>query len=528
MKITLISTASRPIEQGIRCLSSRLKKAGHEVNLIFMCKGENYCTKFTEDELKQLEKLCRDSDMIGVGAFIINYERTKQILKHLKKLKTTIILGGIHPTLNPEDCIKDCNIVCIGECEEAIVELADAIENNKDYKNIKNIWIRKKGKIIKNPIRWLLDDLDSLPFPDFDIDTHYILDKGNIIPFKEEHFEKEIMFLSGRGCPYGCSYCSNGKLNELFKGHRTKIVRNYSVDYSIKFLNSIINKFKSINYLDLRDDTFTVRSVKEIKEFCKRYKKEVGIRFRATVDAKSITEEKIKSLVDAGCVHITLGIEGSERVNTEVYNRNITYKDVLRTAKILNKYTDKFSINYDLMCCNYYDTEKDLLEVISLVRKMPKPYRLFPNALILFPNSQLYNQAVNDGYVKSIKDSGMDLNYHERGENIQRVNKNIYLNSIVIMFRGINIEKIYGSIPVWLLNILTRKGMISFFNDSNYLTHLIPYGIRIFDFTKYKILKPCYDKLPKSILQNILNFRSGNSMSIEAMPLSTRHNSNEL
>ena len=92
-------------------------------------------------------------------------------------------------------------------------------------------------------------------------------------------------------------------------------------------------RFK-LNLIYITDDTFTCRDIKEIRDFCSKYKKYINIKYKCYVDARTITDEKVKELVNSGCFQISLGIQGSERVNKEVYHRYIDYKNILRAAEI--------------------------------------------------------------------------------------------------------------------------------------------------------------------------------------------------
>src|SRR3989339_883566 len=132
MKITLISTSTFPSDQGIRTISAVLKIESHEVKIIFMTLGEDYSRNYYEKELLQLERLCTGSDLIGINAFASTSERAKKIIKFLKsKIPIPIIYGGVHPTLFPEKCIEFADMVCVGEGEEAIIELVNALEKGK-------------------------------------------------------------------------------------------------------------------------------------------------------------------------------------------------------------------------------------------------------------------------------------------------------------------------------------------------------------------------------------------------------------
>ena len=498
MRITLISTTETPEDQGIRTLSSVLKKENHEVNLVFMTLKNGYYGLYSKDILKQLKNVCKGSKLIGINCFINSRLKAFQIIRYLRnELKSTIIFGGIYVTLSPNECIKHNDLLCIGESEEAIIDIARNVNNNQSLNNIKNLWIRTGKKIIKNPVRNLITNLDNIPYPDFDFENHYILDKEIIRKFEERDLCRDILFLSGRGCPYGCSYCSNSTLNELYRCFNNRIPRYHSVDYTINFLKILKSKFKDLFYIDLRDDTFSMRDINQIKEFFEKYKKEINLPFKVYVDAKSITEEKIKIFVESGCTDISLGIQGSERINRDIFHRYIDYNSILKSAKIINKYKNKVCANYDLIVTNPYETEKDLLGLIELIKILPKPFRLYPSNLVFFEGSQLYNMAVKDGTIKSFKDTAISLKYDDRSQHILLKGKNIYLNTILNLMRGIVTENKYGSLSKRNLDYLLNKNMTKRFRDNNSLVYIFPYLLRAYDFMKYGIFKPIYTNMPQ-------------------------------
>lgn len=499
MKITLISTSTFPSDQGIRTISSVLKKQGHDVKIVFMALSEDYSRNYSKKELLQLLKLCKDSQLIGISSYASTSKRAARITCFLKKCTNVpIVYGGVHATICPEDCIKYCNIVCIGEGEQVILDLVKAIEKNKSIDRIKNLWIKKGDKIIKNPVRHILDNLDMLPFPDYDIETHYLLEYGKIRKFAERDLVGQIFFLTGRGCPYGCDYCSNSFFNELYKGKRKKLLRWHSPEYIIQGILYMKRKFLSLNYFDIRDDTFSLRPIEDIKKFCRLYKEKVNMRFKCLGDPKTISDEKIRLLVDAGCTDIIVGVQGSERANLEIYHRNQTDADVLNAGKILNKYKEKLAVMYDVITCNPYEKPEDIIVLIRLLQKIPKPYYLSVNNLVFFPGSQLYRRAKSDGTIKTEKDSARYLNYWDRSKHILLKKRNAYLNLILNLMRGPATQKRFGIMPDFLLNYLLEPEKIKR-NLKNQLPSVLATKILgVFDLIRERILKPAYRSLPVS------------------------------
>jgi len=498
MKITLISAATYPSDQGIRTISAVLKKAGHQVNMVFMTLSEDYSKFYTKNELQQLAKLCKNSELIGFSSFVSTAPRAIQIIKYLEKRypKIPLVWGGIHATISPKDCIKHCDIVCVGEGEETILDLVNAIEKNKPIDKINNLWIKKDNKIIKNPVRPLIDDLDSIPLPDYDTKKHYILEHNNLRKFKEEDLDGAIFFLTGRGCPYGCDYCSNSLLNELYKGKRKKIVRWHSVDYIIKGILELRKKFKTLSYFDIRDDTFSLRPLEQIKEFTEKYKEKVNLRFKCLADPHTVSNEKIKLLVNAGCTDIIIGIQGEERVNKEIYHRYQTNQEVLNAAKILNKYKDKLAVMYDVITCNPYEKPEDIINMIRLLQKLPKPYFLSVNNLVFFHGSKLHERAVREGIIKTAKDSAVTLNYWDRGSHILLKRKNMYLVLILNLMRGVVTEKRFGIMPTPLVNSLIKPFRVRKNLRNEFPTLVALELVSVYDLIRERILKPAYRSLP--------------------------------
>jgi len=500
MKITLISTSTFPSDQGIRTISSVLKKEGYEVKIVFMTLSEDYSKNYNLSELRQLLRLCKGSELVGINSFASTSQRASRIISFLKRnLNVPIVYGGVHATISPEDCMKIADIICVGEGEETIVDLAKAVERGKKFDKIKNLWLKnpETGKIIRNPVRNLIDKLDSLPLPDYDIETHYILDKGRIRKFQENDLSGQIFFLTGRGCPYGCDYCSNSFFNQLYEGKRKSILRWHSPEYIIKGIIELKRKFPhTLKYFDIRDDTFSLRSLEDIKKFCKLYKENVHLRFKCLADPKTVSDEKIKLLVDAGCTDIIIGIQGSEQTNLRVYHRNQTDADVLRTAKILNKYKDKLAVMYDVITCNPYETSEEIINLIKLLQKIPKPYYLSVNNLVFFPGSQLYRRAANDETIKAEKDASYKLNYWDRAKHIRLKEKNAYLVLILNLMRGSVTQNRFGFMPSFLINWLLSPKRVRKNLRNTLPTKFALKGVEIIDLIRERVLKPAYRSLP--------------------------------
>ena len=292
-------------------------------------------------------------------------------------------------------------------------------------------------------------------------------------------------------------------MRELYRG-KGNTIRTHSVNYCIEELKSLKERFPSIGVFDIRDETFTIRNIKWIREFCERYKKEIGIRFKclaepASMSSESMSEEKMRLLVDAGLTDIIIGIQsGSDRVNFEIFNRFITQEQLLKCARVANKFSDRLAVMYDLITTNPYETPEDIMDTIKLLMKIPPPFYLSVNNLIYFEGTPLYKQALKDGYIKSEKDSASTLNYWDRWAHIKLKRKNEYLNLVTNLMRGPATKTRIGLLPRRFIKLLIRDGMVSFNLKNKFPTYLTGSMISAVDAARENVAKPIYHSMPVS------------------------------
>ncbi len=280
---------------------------------------------------KQLEDY--KPDMIGFTALSHFFPMAKKIGIYIKSFSPLpIIVGGIFPTICPEEVIKESfvDIICIGEGEGALIELLDRLDSGKDTTDIKNLWVKKNGKIYKNPLRPIIDQIDSLPFVDWDI-------------FPEIQFYKPYMghvykygdIEKSRGCPFDCSYCLNPYTHLIYG--KESFYRMKSVPRLMEEIAFLKNKY-SIEFIRFWDELF-VAGNKHFASFSKEYRKQINIPFTIETTAESITDETARLLKDMNCKSVSIGLEtGSEDLRDRILNKRTKNSTFARAFKALKKW----------------------------------------------------------------------------------------------------------------------------------------------------------------------------------------------
>jgi len=374
---------------GVEYLSSALKKAGHITDLAFESGlGGTFYIKTKKNNHKDLFNKVMNfkPDLILFSCTTNIYPWVREVASGIKKrFDIPIIVGGIHPTITPEKVIEDKNIdmVCVGEGEEAIVELADKMESGREYYDTRNIWFKVGNKIIRNKVRPLINDLDGLPFPDKDIF------------YKYGCFTDRVYIMANRGCPYKCTYCFNHQFQEIYKGTNSRYLRTRSVDSVIKELKLYKKKYraKSVHFYD---DTFILNK-EWVLDLCERYKEEINLPFYCLVRANLVDEDIIKALKNAGCACVGMGIEsGNSEIRNKVLKRNMTTKQIINASKIIKKNGIK------LVTFNIFgfpdETPSQMLDTMKINLQI-RPDSLFTYIFYPFYGTDLMKEALEKNYI---------------------------------------------------------------------------------------------------------------------------------
>lgn len=361
MKILLIYPnvveSPKDISLGLGIISAILKQKGHNVELI------DTTFKITKTEI--INKIKNfNPDIVGVTAATNDLYNAINICNLIKKIKNMpIVCGGYHATIAPEDIIKqDCfDIAAIGESEYSFLELINSIEKGKINYKLKNLWFKKQGKIIKNPIENLNQNLDKLPFADREIfDYQKYIDSNRGL----------ATFMFSKGCPFKCTYCINKVLIEKYKG-KGNYLRFRSVENLFQEIKQVIKNYK-VKEIEFYDDTFTLNKSR-LKEFCKRYPKEINLPFYINARVNAVTKKDFQILKKAGCVRVSIGIEsGDEKIRNPILKRNQTEEQIINTFKWAKQARLKtYSFN---MIGIPYETKESIKKTIELNKKINPDY----------------------------------------------------------------------------------------------------------------------------------------------------------
>lgn len=357
-------------------------------------------TKKEEDLfIEQIIKL--QPKLVGISVlspFIYFARRFTQLIH--ENSSALVIWGGTHPTVNPESCIQETDLICIGEGEEAMRDLAIHLRDGINYHNIKNLWINNHNEVIKNEMRPLVEDLDSIPFPAFNRKSFYFIDNNCITTNDLALMEPDFVIPGSRGCPYVCSYCVNSVQRILFRNLGTYF-RSRSVENIIQEIKEHFLLPNCHEYVYFDDQIFPLDEAR-LNKFASLYKKEVGLPFFVNHHPKLLDPKVLGNLVDCGLHGINVGIQsGSDYVRKHVFHRTGNNDEIVQLAKELSTKYNNVKIIYDLLLDNPYDNEDSLKETIGFLVQLPKPYTFNIYSIQFFPGYPITKKAIKDGHIKA-------------------------------------------------------------------------------------------------------------------------------
>ena len=401
VSVSITQQAAAPL--GLAYIASVIESKGFEVS-VFDCIAEAPDRYTSFDGSKDIsvwgitfsemfERLEPSYDLIGLSAmFTNNWLINRELIDQLKKRypKAMIIAGGEHVSAIPEYCLKDSqglDLVVVGEGEETMGELAEAILHHESFHNINGIVYKspaEPGRIMVNPPRKRIRDLDGIKWPAW-----------HLFPL-QKYFEHSIAcgvnygnslpIFSTRGCPYECTFCSSPGM----WGMRYTQRNINQVVAEIKYLNTTYN----VTNIDFYDLTAIINR-QWILDFCAKIKEE-GLKITWQIPAGTRSEAidfKVASaLKEAGCKNITYAPEsGSEEMLKQIKKKVV----ISRMLKSIDQ-SYKAGLDVKLNILIGYPDEKamDILKTIGFLIKASYygATDASPSMFSPYPGSELFKE----------------------------------------------------------------------------------------------------------------------------------------
>lgn len=314
---------------GIAYLVSMLNSKGHQA---FLHDGAN---SSISEMMSYLERV--SPQIVGITMNTTNRFEALEMAKIVKsKYSLPVILGGPHPTLVPDQLMKNypfIDFIVRNEGEYTIVNLINALEKNKPLDKILGISYRKNGIVNHNPPAPMIENLDDLPFPEWKF-----FNLKNYVPqpeYPEKYKENSCgSIISSRGCPFRCTFCSSGN----FWGYKIRFRSAKNVLDEIKMLYNL-----GIRFIVFNDDNFTSNKKRAI-EICKMIIAEglhekMGWQCRAEVNI--IDDELLDWMKKSNCNMIEFGIEDCTEQGLKWFKKSHTQEQVKHAFNLCKKYKIK-------------------------------------------------------------------------------------------------------------------------------------------------------------------------------------------
>jgi anaerobic magnesium-protoporphyrin IX monomethyl ester cyclase len=369
---------------GIGYLSAFLRMEGHSTSLIHLVHPVE------RDEL--LERVKAESpDVLAVSSTTHMFPHVWKWVNWIKEEADIFtICGGAHATLDPQGAMEQASLdaVCLGEGEEALAELCADLEEGRDHSRVASLWVRVGNELRRNPVRPLIEDLDTLPMPDRSIFDPSL--------FCQQQHERGTLMAS-RGCPYSCAYCSNHAQRSIYP-NKGKYVRFRSVDSVIREVLHIIEKDVEhrLRYIRFDDDILTLEPV-WLEEFAARYREYVELPFICNSRVNLLDEHTVRLLSEGGCSVICMGIEsGNQRIRRELLRRHMSDEDIVNSFQLCRRYGIKtVSTNMTSL------PEEDLPALVDTIKvnARSRPHCMQVSTYHPYPNTRLYRYCQEKGYL---------------------------------------------------------------------------------------------------------------------------------
>jgi len=330
-------------------------------------------------------------DILGVSCLTTEFHWAVRRAAEIREATgALVVFGGTHPTLAPETCIAapPVDVVCRGEGEGPLLELAEAVDAGTDFSGIPNLWVKNGEAVFRNPLRPLVRDLDSLPDPDRDLYERYVF-------FRRRG--KKCLAL-GRGCPFACTHCHNSARRAVFGG-KGPSVRWRSRERILEEVRRVVDR-GNVTVLHFIDDSFGARGPWLAELIRTLAGMDLGgVALQANMRADLVDRELCRAFEAFGPSRLRLRIAvetGDEDYRRTVLKKKVGDADLLRAAELLAAHGIGF-VTYNMLGLPG-ETYRQALGTLRFNLQL-RPDRALAFVFQPLPGTELADRAVREGYL---------------------------------------------------------------------------------------------------------------------------------
>ena len=380
---------------GLGYVVTAMKNAGYEFELLDL----DARPRSREDVEEYLST--HRFDVVAMGCIVTGYKHVKWLSGTIKDAfpSTVIIVGNTVAQSIPQLLLNKTvvDIVVMGEGEETIVELLRSLDSSQTLDGVRGIVYRAGKEVISNPSRPVVDDVDTIPMPDwdlFDIEVYVQSQSASLnepLPPISRHQIRAMPINTARGCPYKCSFCYHS-----FRGVK---YRRRSPESIIREMRQRHERYK-VNFFMFYDE-LTFMSAKHAESFADALiDSGLQVYWYADVCSGIFVEDRhvdvVKKLRRAGCMSLSFSLESADPDILKWMNKRAGPKAFSRQVEILGR--GGMASLTSIVIGYPNETEETIKATIDCCIASG----VYPSAgyLLPQPGTPMYDYAVEHGYIK--------------------------------------------------------------------------------------------------------------------------------
>ncbi|MEW6532129.1 MAG: radical SAM protein [Thermodesulfobacteriota bacterium] len=365
---------------GLTYVIAAVRDAGHDVRLVD-CEVED----LTVNDLYRIVQEF-DPDVIGASAVITNVSRCFAAMEAAKRAKPEVltVLGGPQITIFPEQALKNpaVDMIVLSEGEITMCEILLHLDDPQELGRIPGTWARSNGQVCANPLRDLIDDLDSVPPPALDL-----FDLSKYHPAAYIWGKRVLPILSARGCTFSCRFCE-AKLT--FR----RRFRHHSASRIVGEIKDLMDSYGADSF-QFMDDIFTLKK-RRVHELCDKIL-ESGRTFKWSCFTRTdcIDPGLLAKMREAGCYLICFGCESGDQKLLDLIDKKLTVEKNRHGIALTRESGIKAFSTFMLGLPT--ETREQSLMTIDFAVQSKLDYAIFP-ILEPYPGTEIYQDAIKLGY----------------------------------------------------------------------------------------------------------------------------------